>query len=212
MVVAQTRSHRCHVSSSIDQVANAPDPAALEAWIEAAYRDHSAAIYGMALRSTRDSEAAAEVTQDVFLRLFTEARAGRSPDNVRAWLYRASANLVISRARRATVARRFAPLFLQREMPVEPDSVTIEREDAQALAKALSTLPAQERTALLMAAQGASGLEIAASLGRSHSATRTMMCRARLRLRVALTETRAVEAPAESPIPPSLTRLERTLA
>ena len=108
------------MSSPIDQPTNAHDPAALEAWIEAAYRNHSAALYGMALRSTRDSEAAAEVTQDVFLRLFTEARAGRSPDNVRAWLYRASANLVISRARRATVARTQPPQLGTPPKPQDP--------------------------------------------------------------------------------------------
>ena len=97
-------------------------------------------------------------------------------------------------------------------MPVEPDSVTIEREDARALAQALSTLPAQERTALLMAAQGASGLEIAESLGRSHSATRTMMCRARLRLRVALTDGRAADALSDRHVPSSWTRLDTSVA
>jgi RNA polymerase sigma-70 factor (ECF subfamily) len=198
--------------SSIDHIASVPDQATLDAWIETAYRDHAAAIHAVALRSTRDPEAAADVTQEVFLRLFTEARAGRSPDNVRAWLYRASANLIVSRARRATVARRFAPLFLCRDTPAEPDAISIDREQHSALALALSTLPAIERTALLMAAQGASGIEIAGYVGRSEAATRTMMCRARLRLRITLTEACTVESSAAERLHHSLSVLDGTPA
>src|SRR4051812_32330686 len=86
MVMAHTHLDRCHVLSSIDPLTNAPDAPSADAWIDSAFREHSAAIYAMALRSTRDPEAAADVTQEVFIRLFTEARAGRYPDNVRAWL------------------------------------------------------------------------------------------------------------------------------
>ncbi len=38
--------------------------------------------------------------QESFLRLFKEVEAGRTPDNVRAWLYRVGSNLAISRGRR----------------------------------------------------------------------------------------------------------------
>jgi len=162
------------------------DPAALHEWIARAYDEHGAAIHAMALRSMRDPDAAADVTQEAFLRLFTEARDGRYPDNVRAWLYRASTNLVISRARRADVARRYVPMLLRREQPVQPDEVCLELETNQALSAALRTLSAAERAALIMAAQGVPGIEIAAALGRSHAATRTLMSRARLRLRAGI--------------------------
>ena len=55
-----------------------------------------------------------------------------------------------------------------------------------ALAAALGTLPEAARTALLLAASGYPGAEIAAAIGRSDTATRTMMSRARLRLRDSL--------------------------
>jgi hypothetical protein len=85
------------------------DPSTIGEGIAAAFRDHSSAIYGKALRSTRDPELAADVTQEAFLRLVVEAQAGRLPDNIGGWLYRTSANLIVSRARRAAVARRLAP-------------------------------------------------------------------------------------------------------
>ena len=84
-------------------------PAATGEVIAAAFRDHSAAIYGTALRSTRDPEIAADVTQEAFLRLVVEAQAGRLPDNVGGWLYRTSSNLIISRARHAARSARSWP-------------------------------------------------------------------------------------------------------
>jgi RNA polymerase sigma-70 factor (ECF subfamily) len=139
--------------------------------------------YAVAMRSTRDPEAAEDVTQEAFIRLLTEARAGRIPDNVGGWLYRAVSNLIISRARRAEVARRLAPRLADVATPEQPDAVAVRREGQAELRKALASLSADERTALLLAASGASGVEIAAQLGRSHGATRALMCRARTRLR-----------------------------
>ena len=79
---------------------------AISDFITNAYEQHAASVHGITLRSTRDPEVAADVTQEAFIRLLTEAQAGRFPDNVGGWLYRTSANLVISRQRRAAVARR----------------------------------------------------------------------------------------------------------
>jgi RNA polymerase sigma-70 factor (ECF subfamily) len=161
------------------------DPSTIGEGITAAFRDHSSAIYGTALRSTRDPELAADVTQEAFLRLVVEAQAGRFPDNVGGWLYRTSANLIVSRARRAAVARRLAPRLVEFDGPAEPDAVAILQEQRSELQVALAALSAPDRVALLMAAQGATGQEIARQLGRSHAATRTLLSRARGRLRAA---------------------------
>ena len=47
---------------------------------------------------------AEDLLQEAFLRLTREVRADRTPDNVRAWLYRVGANLAVSRGRRITSA------------------------------------------------------------------------------------------------------------
>lgn len=160
--------------------------APLDAAIAAAFDAHSASIYGLALRATRDPELAADVTQEAFLRLLTEGQRGRYPDNVGGWLYRTSANLVISRARRASVARRLAPRLLSHDEPDGPEGITLANEQHRELDAALGTLSVEDRVALVMSAQGASGEEIAAHLGRSHAATRTHLTRARARLRAAV--------------------------
>jgi DNA-directed RNA polymerase specialized sigma24 family protein len=74
----------------------------------------------------------------------------------------------------------------------EPDTAPsteatyLARERAAALDRVLGTLDRDARVALLLSAQGVPGAEIAAAIGRSPNATRTLMCRARLRLRTAL--------------------------
>jgi RNA polymerase sigma-70 factor (ECF subfamily) len=183
---AETGRLSTSISLSLAPCASRPAPAAVSEVIAAAFRDHSAAIYGTALRSTHDPELAADVTQEAFLRLVVEAQAGRFPDNVGGWLYRTSANLIVSRARRAAVARRLAPRLVELDRPAEPDTVALLQEQQTELRLALAALPAVDRVALLMVAQGATGQEIARRLGRSHAATRTLLCRARGRLRTAV--------------------------
>ncbi|MEO5964673.1 MAG: sigma-70 family RNA polymerase sigma factor, partial [Candidatus Limnocylindrales bacterium] len=146
--------------------------------IAQAYADHAPAIRGKVLQQTRDPEVAADVTQEVFLRLFLEAAAGRMPDNVPAWLYRASANLVVSRARHSAVARRFAPRLVRDDLPADPAAVAVLREAHDVLNGHLATLSSSDRAALVLAAHGATGREIAGRLGRSEVATRALLSRA----------------------------------
>ena len=183
ITVNQRNTSSCVPPASIDR-----DPIAIDTLIEAAYRDHAAAIHGVALRSTRDPELAADVTHEAFVRLVIEAQAGRCPDNIRAWLYRTSANLVVSRARREAVARRAAPRLARTDGPAQPDAIAVLREAQLELETALAALPLADRIALLMAANGETGEAIASHLGRSHAATRTLLSRARARLRAARAE------------------------
>jgi RNA polymerase sigma factor (sigma-70 family) len=174
------------VTEQVSVVGRPLGTTALEAFITAAYETHAAAIYGLALRSTRDAELAADVTQEAFLRLLTEGQRGRLPDNVGGWLYRTSANLIVSGARRRSVAHRLAPRLVARDEPDGPEAIALGQEQHRELDAALADLSVDDRLALVLSAQGASGEEIAAHLGRSHAATRTHLTRARTRLRAAI--------------------------
>ncbi len=152
--------------------------------IAAIYDRHQQELFTFALRSCRDREAAEDLLHEAFVRLIVEVEAGRLPDNVRAWLYRVTANLVASRGRRATVARRWLASATGPEGVVHgPEPSVLDRERRDDLDLALGDLGADARTALLMAAEGFRGEEIATAIGRSALATRTLMCRARLQLR-----------------------------
>jgi RNA polymerase sigma-70 factor (ECF subfamily) len=152
--------------------------------VAAIYDRHQGELFTFALRSCRDREAAEDLLHEAFVRLMVEIEADRTPDNVRAWLYRVTANLVASRGRRATVARRWLASAGPPEATVGgPEQSFVERERRADLDDALGDLGIDARTALLMAADGFHGDEIAAAIGRTAIATRTLMCRARLQLR-----------------------------
>ncbi|HET9521512.1 MAG TPA: RNA polymerase sigma factor [Candidatus Limnocylindrales bacterium] len=150
-----------------------------------AFEDHRQSLASFAYAMTRDREAADDLVQETFLRLVKELSAGRPPERVGAWLFRVCANLATSRGRRLTVAQRFLRVARTHDEP-PADVEILRREENQTLLAGLATLPADGRAALLMAAQGFSGREIAEALGKSEVATRTMMFRAREKLRIYL--------------------------
>ena len=159
-----------------------PDELALTGLYEA----HRAELLVFLLRMTRDREAAEDLLQEVFIRLIKEVRAGRPPDVVRPWLYRVAANAAISRARHGAVWSRLLPRLVDRREPERPESELLRAERETELHTALAELPPDGRAALLLAAQGFDGHEIAASIGRTEGATRTLLCRSRVQLRLVL--------------------------
>lgn len=165
----------------------------VESLVTAAFAAHRDEIFRFVLRSTRDSAEAEDVVQEVFLRLAREAGAGRAPDQLRAWLYRVATNLTTSRFRRRRVARNWLDrLSAGRQEPetaASPEERLIGQERFAQMERALETISRDARAALLLAAQGFSGREIAQTLGRSEVATRALMCRARLRVRAELEST-----------------------
>lgn len=154
--------------------------------VELAFAAHAPRLRSILLGITRDPQVAEDLAQEAFVRLFVETRAGRAPDNTGGWLYRTASNLAVSRARRSIVARRFAPMLVEREPRPSPEVEAIRDERASQLHAALRELSPAERSALVWAAEGLSGGEIADRLGKSQVAVRTMICRARGRLRIRL--------------------------
>lgn len=157
-----------------------------------AYDLHQRELYSFALRSSRDQEIAEDLVHEAFIRLIVEVEAGRDPLNVRAWLYRVVANLNVSRARRAAVAQKQAGELIDRGVAPGPEPIYLDLERRTAIDDALNDLGEDARTALLMAANGFSGMEIAEAIGRTGLATRALMCRARLQLRERLGSSEAL--------------------
>ena len=151
--------------------------------IERAYAAHHGAVYGHLVMLTRDPAAAEDLVQEAFLRLTREVQEGRTPDNVGGWLHRVAANLATSRSRRAQVADRWSAALVRHDVETSPEDEIIRRERTGSLRTALAALNEDDRTAVLMAAQGYRGPEIAHRMDRSQAATRTLLCRARGKLR-----------------------------
>jgi RNA polymerase sigma factor (sigma-70 family) len=151
--------------------------------IAATYDSHKDELFTFAMRACRDRAAAEDLVHEAFVRFMVEIEAGRMPGHVRAWLYRVVANLVVSRSRHATVAERHLEAMATRGEDTGPEPAYLDHELQVHLDVVLGELDEDARTALLMAASGFNGMEIAEAIGRSANATRTLMCRTRLQLR-----------------------------
>lgn len=151
-----------------------------------AYEENKQKLAAFALALTKDRDVSEDLVQESFLRLVRELDAGRSPENVSAWLFRVCANLAVSRGRHLAVRQRFLRVPVSSDGGPPADLDLLRHEENAAVIEGLATLPSDARAALLMAAHGFTGREIATVLGRSEVATRTMMFRARQKLRLYL--------------------------
>jgi RNA polymerase sigma factor (sigma-70 family) len=157
-----------------------------------AYLDeHGPALERALAVFTRDPDGAADLVQEVALRLLIEGRSGRMPDRPAAWALTVGRNIAVSRARRRQTAERLLDR-LPRPTPMpSPEHAALDHERDEAVASALRDAPLAHRRAVLLAANGYRGREIATELGRTELATRTLLCRARGRLRARLDPTMA---------------------
>ncbi len=171
----------------VDHVTAIRAGATAEAFVRVAFESYHQELYGFLRRTTRDDALAQDLVQELFLRLMREARAGRPPEQTRAWLYRVATNLTISRARlvRTVLAwlGRVASTHPQDTVTESPEVGVLRRERSIALESALGQIAADARAALILSGQGFSGADIARTIGRSEAATRTLMSRARVQLR-----------------------------
>jgi DNA-directed RNA polymerase specialized sigma24 family protein len=138
------------------------------ALVAATYDRHQRELFSFALRASRDSRRAEVIVEDAFAGLIAESDADRLPANIRAWLFQTVAGAVTARGRLAD------PTADSRYLALDQDAD---------LDRALDDLAVDERTDLLMAAAGFTGIEIAEATGKGAGATRNAMVDVRLRLR-----------------------------
>ena len=110
---------------------------------EALYDSYHRLVYGIAARILRDSMAAEDVTQAVFLKLWSSPEAFQG-GNFGAWLARVSRNRALDVVRsRALRSEGEIPL----DVPVDTllDDVVFSRLDGARVRAALATLPSEQR-------------------------------------------------------------------
>ena len=132
---------------------------------------------------TRDEDAAADVCQEVFIKLLVSARAGQMPDTPAAWMHRVAHNIVVSAARRKSTSERTLDRLSEPDPHQSTEETVIRRERDAHLRSALTGVRPAQREAMILAAQGYRADEIGDRLGRTALATRTLLCRARGQLR-----------------------------
>ncbi|WP_272474198.1 sigma-70 family RNA polymerase sigma factor [Baekduia alba] len=125
---------------------------------------------------------AEDVLQDVFLRAYNSLRADRRELALRAWLYRVAHNRCIDQLRRPAPAPE--DIFdINRGVSTDLLDEAERREDLRRLIADVRALPEQQRSALLMREmEGLSYNDLAAALGVTVPAIKSLLVRARVGL------------------------------
>lgn len=160
--------------------------------VTACYAEHAAGLERYVRSLVRDQDEAADVCQEAFVRLLLAGRDGRLPDAPGAWLRRVAHNLVVSGHRHRQIGDRVLGRLLDDETGTSLEDHAIRHEENAAIVSALGNLATDDRTAIVLAAQGYRGTEIAQALGRTELASRALLCRARGRLGAHLAAAAAV--------------------
>ncbi len=140
----------------------------------------------------RDPDVAADICQEAFVRLLVAGRAGRLPDAPGAWLRRVAHNLVVSGVRHRQTGDRVLGRLADDEALPSTEETVLRHERDGAIVRALAAIAIDDRTAVLLAAQGYGSGDIGRRLGRTEQASRTLLCRARGRLRAQLLSADAI--------------------
>ncbi len=151
---------------------------------------YSSLLFRVAHSVLRSRAEAEDVVQDVFVRVLEHRRSLSAVRDMRVWLVRVAWNLAIDRRRRIRPEQfdeGFAESLVAGNLPA--DEALNEAQRLRAVVRELERLPKAERDVLLLSVVEELGTaEMAEVLGRSESAVRALLFRARTRLRERLEE------------------------
>ena len=124
-----------------------PQPC-LDAHFFAAYKD---LVYSFALRFSGDESRAADITQDIFVKLYSRIHEFRGDSRFETWLYRVVANACIDEQRRR---RRFLPWLPSFELtlhqPASQEKNAVRDQTAASVRKAIAKLSPVLRVPVLL--------------------------------------------------------------
>lgn len=153
---------------------------------------YSTRIYNFAYRFLRNSEAAEDATQEVFVKMMKHAHQFNGEAKLSTWLFSITANLCRDYLRKSdNKAKDDEEALLTMAAPAEysPEHVLETRETEKLVRDALQKLTPEQREAILLSRyQGLSYAEIAQISGCSEGAVKTRVFRAMETLKKILTD------------------------
>jgi RNA polymerase sigma-70 factor, ECF subfamily len=153
--------------------------------VAALVETYSALLFHVAHSILRSRAEAEDVVQDAFVRVIEHRRSLLAVRDMRLWLVRIAWNLAIDRRRR-TRPQQFDEDFAESlaASSVPADQALYDAQRMKSVLCELERLPRGERHVLLLSAiEELETAEMAHVLGRSESAVRALLFRARTRLR-----------------------------
>ncbi|MEI8334938.1 MAG: RNA polymerase sigma factor [Chloroflexota bacterium] len=164
--------------------------------VEELFALHSTEIHTYLARMVRDTELAADLTQDTFVRAFRSLDSLEDPAKARPWLYSIANRLALDDLRRRRIVRFIPWTGESHGTAPSAERLVMDARLSGPLERALARIPERQRAALLLAElHDLTGVEIAGILGVSHVAARALLTRARESLRAAIAEEEALLPP-----------------
>ncbi|MFF4445663.1 sigma-70 family RNA polymerase sigma factor [Streptomyces sp. NPDC001502] len=180
------------------------DPAKTDRFVRALHRD----VWRYVAYLSADTQAADDLTQDVFLRALASLHRFEGRSSARTWLLSIARRTVVDSLRHAAARPRLSDrcdwqTAAEQAQPYDVPGF----EDGIALAELLAVIPSERREALVLTQLlGLSYAEAATAVGCPIGTVRSRVARARTSLIALLTDTRTAEPAPEPPAP----RLDRS--
>lgn len=166
------------------------EQAAAQVDVAALVERHAVLLFRVAHSVLRNAHEAEDVVQDTFVRVLQHRSDLPAVREERVWLVRIAWNLALDRRRRVrpeSMEPGFAETLAARIVPA--DRAFDEAERLRRVLLAMDALPKAERAALLLSAvDEMTTAEVAAVIGKSESAVRALLFRARTRLKQRLAQ------------------------
>lgn len=141
------------------------------------FRRHQGRVYGLALRMVRESDDAADVCQDVFVKAYQALRGFRENSSVYTWLYRITINLSVNYLRRKRLRDSLSYDYVAGWLTgrdAGPDRDMARGDVGTAVEWAVAKLPPRQRAVFVLRQyEGLSHEEIALALNRSVGAVKS---------------------------------------
>jgi len=142
-------------------------------------------VYGLTFNLTRDHQTAEDLTQDIFMKIFSAIKDVDQPELFPAWVYRIALNTCYSHIRREKVYDEKLEIMAPTYEGQADEAFDSRRDDlARAVSEALSRLPERLRTVFLLhEVEGLTHEEIAEILGCQVGTSKSQLFKARMKLR-----------------------------
>jgi RNA polymerase sigma-70 factor (ECF subfamily) len=118
------------------------------------YSRHKAGIYGYALGLTGDEQDAADLTQEMWLRIVEDPTRLLRAHHVKAYLYGSVRNQMIDGLRKRQRERRTITEAAPATQLIKPRDTAAGKEEAQRVDKAIRRLPPEQREVVLLKIYG----------------------------------------------------------
>jgi len=153
--------------------------------METVYKNYKSSLFNLAYRFSRNHSSAEDLLQEIFIKVFSQIKQLRAPEDLKSWMYRIATNTCISFTRKKRVTKEVCLDDIEELYGHEDDSPLV----MKYLEQAVHLLPAKQKSIFLLHdVQGFTHGEIAGIMKLREGTIKSQLFKARMKLRETLGE------------------------